>query len=179
MCNVIKVSVSGYYKWLHKAASSGALRNQMLWHKITAIYLKSKCRYGSPRITKELNMNGIKVSKVLVAKLMKQDHLRSIVRKKYKVTTNSSHKYTVVENLLNREFTVNTSNRVWVSDITYIATEQGWTYLTTVIDLFDRKVIGWALSNSMYAKTNKYCSIKNATNKPTIKSNTGVSFSFR
>ena len=112
-------------------------------------------------------MNGIKASKVLVAKLMKHERLRSIVKKKYKITTDSSHKYPVVENVLNREFTVNANNKVWVSDITYISTAQGWTYLTTVIDLYDRKVIGWALSNYMYAAHTSVAAFKMALiNRP-------------
>jgi transposase InsO family protein len=112
-------------------------------------------------------MNGIQVSKVLVAKLMKQEHLRSIVKKKYIVTTNSSHKYPVIENVLNREFTVDTANKVWVSDITYVSTAQGWTYLTTVIDLCDRKVIGWALSNRMYTSQTSVAALKMALiNRP-------------
>jgi transposase InsO family protein len=123
----------------------------MLTIQINISYRANKGRYGSPRIAKELNMQGIKVSHVMVAKLMQQQHLRSIVRKKYKATTNSSHKYPVVSNVLNRAFEVKKENSVWVSDITYIATKQGWTYLTTVIDLFDRKVIGWALSETMKA----------------------------
>jgi transposase InsO family protein len=98
-------------------------------------------------------MQGIKVSQVLVAKLMKQECLKSIVRRKYRVTTDSSHKYPVIENLLNREFTVKEENMAWVSDITYIDTNEGWLYLTTVIDLFDRQAIGWALSSTM--KTNE------------------------
>jgi transposase InsO family protein len=167
MCEVLKVSVSGYYKWLHKTPSKRMLRNQMLCIEIRTIFRKSKCRYGSPRITKELNMNGIQVSKVLVAKLMKQEHLRSIVKKKYIVTTNSSHKYPVIENVLNREFTVDTTNKVWVSDITYVSTAQGWTYLTTVIDLCDRKVIGWALSNRMYTSQTSVAALKMALiNRP-------------
>jgi transposase InsO family protein len=167
MCWVLKVSKSGYYKWLHKTPSNRALRNEMVTKEIKAIYRNSKGRYGSPRITKELNMSGIKASKVLVAKLMKQEHLRSIVKKKYKVTTDSSHKYPVVENVLNREFVVNTSNKVWVSDITYISTEQGWTYLTTVIDLHDRKVIGWALSSRMYTTQTSVSALKMALiNRP-------------
>ena len=121
----------------------------MLKTEIEKIYRTSKGRYGSPRITKELNMQGIAVSKVLVAKLMQQLHLRSIVKRKYKVTTDSSHKYPVVDNRLNRAFKTTTENVAWVSDITYIATSEGWLYLTTVLDLFDRKVIGWALSNTM------------------------------
>jgi putative transposase len=153
MCQVFKVSKSGYYKWTHKKPTKQQIRNTMLKTEIEKIYRTSKGRYGSPRITKELNMQGIAVSKVLVAKLMQQLHLRSIVKRKYKVTTDSSHKYPVVENILNRAFETTTENTAWVSDITYIATSEGWLYLTTVLDLFDRKVIGWALSNTM--KTNE------------------------
>ena len=152
MCKVLEVSKSGYYKWVHKIPTKRELRNSMLTKEIHTIYRASKCRYGSPRIAKELNMQGIKVSEILVAKLMRIEHLKSIVRKKYKVTTDSKHKYPVVDNKLNREFTVKEENLVWVSDITYISTAQGWLYLTTVIDLFDRKVIGWALSETMKAK---------------------------
>jgi putative transposase len=167
MCQVLKVSSSGYYKWLRRTVSNRELRNKMIVKEIQAIYRNSKGRYGSPRIAKELNMNGIKASKVLVAKLMKQEHLRSIVKKKYKITTDSSHKYPVVENVLNREFTADTNNKVWVSDITYVNTLQGWTYLTTVIDLHDRKVIGWALSDRMYTKQTSIAALKMALiNRP-------------
>ena len=149
MCKVLQVSKSGYYKWLGKVPSKRELRINALTIQIKNVYQESKGRYGSPRITKELNIQGIKASKVLVARLMQQQHLKSIVRKKYKVTTDSSHKYPVVENILNREFITEEENKVWVSDITYIGTGQGWLFLTTVIDLFDRKVIGWALSDTM------------------------------
>jgi putative transposase len=167
MCQVLKVSSSGYYKWLRRTVSNRELRNKMIVKEIQAIYRNSKGRYGSPRIAKELNMNGIKASKVLVAKLMKQEHLRSIVKKKYKITTDSSHKYPVVENVLNRELTADTNNKVWVSDITYVNTLQGWTYLTTVIDLHDRKEIGWALSDRMYTKQTSIAALKMALiNRP-------------
>lgn len=152
MCKVFKVSKSAYYKWLHKLPSKRLLRKQVLTKEINRIYRFHKGRYGSPRITKELNMQGISVSQVLVAKIMREENLRSIIKKKYKVTTDSSHKYPVVENVLNREFVAKEENKAWVSDITYIATKQGWLYLTTVIDLFDRKVIGWSLSDTMKAK---------------------------
>lgn len=151
MCKVLQVSTSAYYKWLHKIPSKRELRRTMLTQEIHKIYRASRSRYGSPRITKELNMLGIKVSQVLVAKIMRQEHLRSILKKKYKVTTDSSHKYPVVANVLDRVFMVKEENSAWVSDITYIGTKQGWLYLTTVIDLFDRKVIGWALSDTMKA----------------------------
>jgi putative transposase len=149
MCHLLKVGRSAYYKWLVQKPSKRLLRNRMLTHHIHLVYKASHCRYGSPRITKELKMQGIQVSKVLVAKLMKRENIKSIVRKKYKVTTDSSHKYPVVENILNRAFTTKKQNTAWVSDITYIGTNEGWLYLTTVIDLFDRKVIGWALSQTM------------------------------
>jgi putative transposase len=153
MCKALKVSNSGYYKWLTKKPSTRELRNTMLKKTIHDVYRASKSRYGSPRVTKELNMQGIKVSQVLVAKLMKQECLKSIVRRKYRVTTDSSHKYPVVSNILNREFSVKEENKAWVSDITYIDTREGWLYLTTIIDLFDRQTIGWALSATM--KTNE------------------------
>ena len=149
MCKLLEVSSSGYYKWTRKVPSKRELRNKLLAQKIRSVYFQSKRRYGSPRVAMELNMTGTKVSKPLVAKLMRQQDLRSIVRKKYRVTTNSSHTCAIVQNELGRAFDVKEQNKVWVSDITYVHTEQGWLYLTSVIDLFDRKVIGWALSETM------------------------------
>jgi transposase InsO family protein len=169
MCQVLKVSTSGYYKWLYKTPSKRELRNAMLIKEIHIVYRASRGRYGSPRIAKELNMQGISVSRPLVAKLMRKEYLRSIVRRKYRVTTNSSHKYPVVENILNREFNVQEQNKVWVSDITYISTANGWLYLTTVIDLFDRKVIGWALSETMRTKDTVIAAFKMATINRSLK----------
>jgi transposase InsO family protein len=152
MCRILKVSVSGYYKWKHRVPTEREKYNEYLVNEISQVYSKSKKRYGSPRITKELKMKGIKVSQPLVAKLMRREKIQSIIKKKFKVTTDSSHNYPVVENKLMREFTVEKSNVAWVSDLTYVRTKEGWLYLTTVIDLFDRKVIGWALSETMKAK---------------------------
>lgn len=152
MCQVLQVSRSGYYKWLLGIPSKRRMYREFLIKEIHQVYRASRGRYGSPRITKELNVQGIRASQPFVAKLMKNELLKSIVKKKYRVTTNSSHNYPVVENKLNRAFTVKERNSVWVSDLTYIHTGEGWLYLTTVLDLFDRKVIGWALSMSMKAK---------------------------
>ena len=149
MCSVFKVSKSGYYKWLHKTPGKRELRRTMLEKEIETEYWASKGRSGSPRVTKDLNMRGIAVSKVLVARIMQRKHLQSIVRKRYRATTDSSHRLPVAENVLDRNFTTARENEAWVSDITYIATGEGWLYLTTVIDLFDRKVIGWAFSDTM------------------------------
>ena len=149
MCKVLEVSKSGFYKWMKGVPSKQKLRRDFLIKEIHQVYRASKSRYGSPRITKELNVRGIGVSQPLVAKLMRKEHLRSVIKKKYKITTDSSHKYPVAENKLNREFSVKERNCAWVSDLTYIRTGEGWLYLTTVIDLFNRKVIGWALSKTM------------------------------
>lgn len=141
--------------------------NTILTTEIIKVYREKKGRYGSPRITKELQMKGFKASKPLVARLMKKEDLRSIIRKKYKVTTDANHKYPVVENKLMQDFRVARKNEVWVSDITYIHTQQGWLYLTSVIDLMDRKVIGWALSKRMYAKDTSIAAFKMAIlNRP-------------
>lgn len=148
----MKVSSSGYYNWLKKVPSVREQYNSFLVTQIHRAYQKSRRSYGSPRITKELKAQGIRVSQPLVAKLMRKEDIRSIVKKKFKVTTDSSHNYPVVENKLMREFNVTKSNIAWVSDLTYVRTTQGWLYLTTVLDLFDRKVIGWALSHTMKAR---------------------------
>ena len=109
-------------------------------------------------------MQGIAVSRPLVSRIMKKKNLRSVIVGKFKQTTNSDHKYPLVENKLNQNFSTTTYNQVWVSDITYIRTGEGWSYLTTVIDLFDRKVIGWQVNNNLTAKDtvipalNKACS---------------------
>src|SRR5690606_3913372 len=117
--------------------------------QITSIYFASKQRYGSPRITIELNVLGYKISRITVAKYMKELGLRSKLSKKFKVTTDSKHNYLVVENVLDRNFIVAHPSKVWVSDITYIQTKEGFLYLTTIIDLYDRKMIGWGLSKGM------------------------------
>ena len=147
----MKVSSSGYYKWTKKVPSRREQRRTRLTQEIKRVYEKSKRRYGSPRITAELKKNDIAASQPFVAKLMRKANIRSIIKKKFKVTTDSSHKYPVVENKLMQNFVAAEYNQVWVSDLTYIRTNEGWLYLTTVIDLFDRKVIGWALSDRMHA----------------------------
>ena len=149
MCRVMKVSSSGFYSWLQRPLSLRAQYNAVLTKEIHQVYKISKRSYGSPRISKELKMMGYRASQPLIAKLMRKEQLRSIIKRKFRVTTDSSHSYPIVENKLKRNFTVEDYNRVWVSDLTYVQTTQGWLYVTTVIDLFDRKVIGWAFSKTM------------------------------
>jgi transposase InsO family protein len=109
----------------------------------------SKGRYGSPKITGELRNRGRRVGKNRVARRMRIMGLRSKIRRKYRVTTDSKHHFAVSPNVLERNFTAQAPDRVWVSDITYLATRTGWLYLTVIIDLFSRMVVGWALSSSL------------------------------
>ena len=148
---MFKVSRSGFYAWLSGILSFRGNENQQLTSQILKVYADSKSTYGSPRIAKELNRRGIKTSRPRVARLMQKAKIRSITKRKFRVTTDSEHKYAVVENKLARDFKPGIIGTVWVSDITYIKTKQGWIYLTAVIDLGDRKVIGWALSSTMKA----------------------------
>lgn len=149
MCNVLKLSSSGYYKWKNRLKSKRLVLKEKIKEQITSIYFSSKQRYGSPRITFELNATGYKISTITVAKYMKELGLRSKLSKKFKVTTHSKHNYLVVENVLNRNFIAEKPAQVWVSDITYIQTKEGFLYLTTIIDLYDRKIIGWSLNDTM------------------------------
>lgn len=146
MCRILDVSTSGYYKWRSKTLSKRDRHNLVLLEQIKKIHYRNKKRYGSPRIAKELEVLGFHAPEKLIRKLMKSASLQSVFKRKYKVTTNSSHKYPVAENIRNRNFTVSSKNEVWVSDITYIKASFRWLYLTMVIDLFDITVIGWALS---------------------------------
>jgi transposase InsO family protein len=149
MCKVLKVSRSAYYNWCNGKSSKRAESNSAMIKEIRIVYNNSKGTYGSPRIAKELNSQGISTSKKRVAKLMKKEGIQSKIRKKYKITTDSSHKYPVVENKLDRNFIAEELGAKWVSDITYIHTNEGWLYLTAILDLADRKVIGWALSDNL------------------------------
>ena len=149
MCRVLRVSRSGYYRWLKRKPSRRKLDNQRLDTEIREIYDGSKGRYGSPKITQELRDRGRRVGKNRVAKRMRKAGLRSKIRRKYKVTTNSKHNFAVAPNLLERNFTAPAPDKVWVSDITYLATRTGWLYLTVIIDVFSRMVVGWALSSSL------------------------------
>ena len=152
MCRVLTVSRSGFYSWLKRPESQRKIENRQLDAHIKSIYMKSKRRYGSPKITYELCSRGWKVSKNRVARRMKQAGLKSIVRRKYRPTTDSKHSHPVAPNLLERNFTASAPDRVWVSDITYIATQRGWLYLTVFLDLFSRLVVGWSLSSSLSRK---------------------------
>ena len=168
MCKVLKVSQSGYYRWKAATISQRLQKKTVLKEKITALYFESKQRYGSPRITMELNILGYKISRITVAKYMRGLGLKSKLSKKFKITTDSKHNYLLVENVLNRQFLVSQPSKAWVSDITYIHTKEGFLYLTTVMDLYDRKIIGWSLSDGMSTNETTLASWKMATRNRTV-----------
>lgn len=150
MCRLFKVSRSGYYDWYNRKPSPRKIDNQEVLKLIRQIYKESKGRYGSPKITVELQKKGVHISRPRVARLMRAANIKSVVHKRFRVqTTDSNHNCSIAENLLDRNFAPERTGKAWVSDITYIMTLQGWLYLTTVMDLGDRKVIGWALSQTM------------------------------
>jgi putative transposase len=149
MCQVLGVSKAGYYEWRGRTQSEQGKRKEKLTAQIKRVYMESKRRYGSPKITKILNQEGCNVSQKTVTRIMRENGLRSKTVKKYKATTNSKHSYPVYPNLLNQQFQVDKPGTVWVGDITYIWTKQGWLYLATIMDLFSRRIIGWDMSNRM------------------------------
>ena len=130
MCKVLGVSRSGFYSWLKRKPSKRAVENENLMEQIRVIHRKSKGTYGSPRISEELKKSYVHVSRRRVARLMKKANIQTKNKKRFKATTNSKHKFPIAPNLLNREFKVDELGKVWVSDITYIRTTEGWLYLT-------------------------------------------------
>lgn len=149
MCRCLDVSRSGYYNWCSRGLSERERRNRELMLKIMKIYEISRGLYGSPRIHGELIADRIKVSRKRVANLMKRMGLRADRPKKFVVTTLSDHDGRIAPDLLQRNFTVSAPNQVWVSDLTYVWTEPGWVYLAVIIDLYARKVVGWAAADHM------------------------------
>ena len=168
MCKVLKVSRSCFYRWYTGNISKRYFENIRLAQVIKQVFKESKGTYGSPRITANLKKKGYLVSKPRVAKLMRKEGLKSKTKKRFKVTTDSNHGYSISKNHLSRNFKPKALNETWVSDITYIKTRQGWLYLTTIIDLFDRQVIGWALSKSLFTKETIIPAWKMALSKRSI-----------
>ena len=149
MCRVLQISRSGYYNWLKMGPSKRWIENQKMLVDIQQIFEDSNSSYGSPRMKEHLTKLGYIVSRTRITKLMKANHLYVKRRRVFRITTDSNHKYPVAPNILNQYFTVGRKNQVWVSDITYIETAEGWMYLTVIIDLFNRKVVGWSMSNNL------------------------------
>lgn len=167
MCSVLGVSRSAYYDWLKKRV----VRNKVDYYKKEVLkeFLASKRTYGSPRIYQVLSEKGICVSKSTVARIMKNIGLQARPKRKFVHTTDSKHNYKVFENILNRNFEAKRINQKWVSDITYIPTRKGWTYLTIIIDLADKMVVGWSISDQMTAQSTTMDCLKIALKRRKIR----------
>lgn len=148
MCQAFNVSRSGYYSFVQRPESKRSSQNRELLAEIRKIHEESRKIYGAPQITKNLP-EGKKANRKRVARIMRENGIKSKVVKKYKATTNSKHNYPVAENLLNRDFHAERPNQKWVSDITYIATDEGWLYLAGIMDLYGRRIVGWAMDSRM------------------------------
>jgi transposase InsO family protein len=151
-CEVLGVSPSGYHAHFSRRATPSQRKhvgNDALLVHLKAIHAEVKGEYGWPRMWKELLARGIRVSKERVRKLMHQHGIKARAKRKYKATTDSNHTLPVADNLLNRNFTPEAPDQAWSSDITYIATDEGWLYLAVVMDLFSRQVVGWSMKPHM------------------------------
>ena len=153
MCHLFNVKRSGFYDYLkNRIYRKNELEAELIdWMK--KISKSSHFSYGSRRITKALNALGYRIGRRKTRRLMKVAHIFVRYRKKYKVTTNSNHQRPIYENVLQRQFTVSRPNKVYVSDITYVWTQEGWLYLTVMMDIFSRKIVGWNMSSRMTADT--------------------------
>ena len=166
MAGVFGVSRSAYYRWLkHGVSRRRDKADAELLALIREIMERHRFRYGSPRVRRELlSAYGRRVSLKKVARLMRENGLAARGKRQYIRTTNSNHRLPVCENILDRKFSAEQGGQKWVSDITYLRTSSGWVYLTVVLDLFDRKIVGWALSNGMEAADTAMAAVTMALN---------------
>ena len=152
MCQALNVSRSGYYQYTICELSQRSIEKLILLAAIRLIYKQSRGSYGSPRISVTLHDMGLSCSRPRVARLMRANAIKAKTKKRYKVTTNSYHSYPIAPDLLNQDFRADESGRIWVSDITYIKTFEGWLYLTIILDLYNRKIVGWSMSERLTVK---------------------------
>jgi len=149
MCKYLEVSRSGYYNWKDRGPSKRALENEKILETAQKSYNACRGMYGLDKMLEDVRENFPKCSRNRLYKIQRDNQLYSIRKKKFKVTTNSNHKLPVAENLLNQNFTTERPGAVWVSDISYVHTSEGWLYLATVKDLFTKDIVGWAAADHM------------------------------
>jgi putative transposase len=149
MCRALKVSRSGYYAWADRGPSRREQTNQQLLVKIKRSYDDSRQLYGSPRVTVDLRESGETCNRKRVARLMRLNGIAAKTKRRFKVTTNSRHNHAAAPNLVNQEFTAGKPGQLWTSDITYLWTKAGWLYLSVVLDVYNRQIVGWAMSERL------------------------------
>lgn len=152
-CRVLKVSKSGYYRWLKSPVGKRAQRKSALVTLIREVHEENRRVYGSPRITKALEARGLHVNRKTVARSMRENRIRAKASRPFRPrTTDSAHAHPIAPNHLNRTFTVDGVNKVWLADITYIPTSEGFLYLAGVMDLASRRIVGWSMAEHLRAE---------------------------
>ncbi len=149
MCRVLKVSRSGFYAWLQRKPSQRSKEDERLKIAIKASHIRSRETYGALRLQPELAAEGFKVGRDRIIRLRRELGIRCVQKRKFKATTNSKHTLPVAENLLEQNFAATAPNKVWLTDITYIQTKEGWLYLAGIKDLFNCEIVGYAMSERM------------------------------
>jgi transposase InsO family protein len=149
MCKELNVSSSGYYAWYKRPASAREMANQELYNKIKAVYNDNRGVYGSPRIYRELKDQGVACSENRIARLMRLRSLRAKQSRRFKSTTKRDKAHQAAPNLLKRDFDTKQPDQKWLAYIMYIATREGWLYLAAILDLYTRRIVGWAMSERM------------------------------
>ena len=152
MCEALEVSASGYYAWSARADSPAECRRHELAQAIADIHADVRQRYGSPRMTAELNARGHECSENMVAELMRAHGIRGKTSRRFVRTTDSRHRLPVADNRLDRAFDPSGPNEAWRADITYVPTREGWLYLAVVEDLFSRRIVGWSMDETMTSR---------------------------
>ena len=150
LCKVLGVSPSGYFAWKERPACRRQCDDMVLLAHVRSAFALSGGTYGSPRMTYELRDNGLAIGRRRVARLMRENGLRARQKRGFKRTTDSLHAFPIAPNLLDQDFTATGPNQKWGADISYVWTREGWLYLAIIIDLFARRLIGWAVSDRLH-----------------------------
>ena len=149
LCKVMAVSQSGYYAWVSRPASQRQRDDMVFLAHIRSQHVRNRCAYGRKRMTEELKEQGVTIGERRVARLMQDNGIHVVRTRKFKRTTNSNHNHNIATNLLDGGFRATAPNKKWAGDISYLWTTEGWLYLAVIIDLFSRRVIGWAVSDRL------------------------------
>lgn len=152
LCNVLGVSQSGYFAWKGRSASIRQRADMMLLAHVRSAFALSNGTYGSPRMTRELQDEGFAVGRRRTARLMRENGLKARQKRRFKRTTDSQHTWPVAPNIIDQDFAATGPDEKWGADISYVWTREGWLYLAVVIDLFARRVVGWAVSDRLHRR---------------------------
>ncbi|RDI53586.1 putative transposase [Microvirga subterranea] len=150
LCHVLDVSPSGYFAWRSRPASPRQREDLILLAHIRSAFTLSKGTYGSPRMTRELQDEGLQVGRRRTARLMRENGLKVRQKRRFKRTTDSHHAFPIAPNLLEQDFSAERPNQKWNADVSYVWTNEGWLYLAVILDLFARRVVGWAVSDRLH-----------------------------